>query len=288
MGELKHYGIPGMIWGVRNGPPYPLGSNQKSTTEKSKTYQDKRYGNSYESKGANFIRSKANLDGMVDPGLIVLGVKALVAIGLLIAAPIISKKQTEKPVEDDNKKVEDEIKSNKEKNGKFEDIPKIIGKHSPEEDMEAVNPHFLDGPEYQSNCTMCTAAYELRRRGYDVEASTSKHGRNIVDYAKWFGYTKEEVSYNGYDKLKIAFKDMPNGARGNISSQVGPFYSGHSMSWEKIKDKIVIRDCQENTVYYNIDTILNSDASYYYMYRTDNATINEELIMDAVRPRGNK
>jgi len=31
---IKHYGIQGMHWGVRNGPPYPLTSRQMSSSER--------------------------------------------------------------------------------------------------------------------------------------------------------------------------------------------------------------------------------------------------------------
>lgn len=31
---LKHYGIPGMRWGVQNGPPYPLTNSTKSPSER--------------------------------------------------------------------------------------------------------------------------------------------------------------------------------------------------------------------------------------------------------------
>ena len=38
--ELYHYGVKGMKWGVRNGPPYPLDKSKKSGKMKSTIIQD--------------------------------------------------------------------------------------------------------------------------------------------------------------------------------------------------------------------------------------------------------
>lgn len=40
--ELLHYGILGMKWGQRNGPPYPLKGRQLSSSERYKRYKKKR------------------------------------------------------------------------------------------------------------------------------------------------------------------------------------------------------------------------------------------------------
>lgn len=41
--ELYHHGIKGMVWGVMNGPPYPLSSEQKSYSEKKQARMDKKW-----------------------------------------------------------------------------------------------------------------------------------------------------------------------------------------------------------------------------------------------------
>jgi len=49
-------------------------------------------------------------------------------------------------------------------------IKPIVGDHSIADDINATNPHFNDGREWQDNCQRCVTTYEARRRGYDVTA----------------------------------------------------------------------------------------------------------------------
>lgn len=50
--------------------------------------------------------------------------------------------------------------------------PRIVGEHSIEDDLRAVNPNFTEDPNspWHNNCQRCVMVYEARRRGYDVEA----------------------------------------------------------------------------------------------------------------------
>ena len=49
------------------------------------------------------------------------------------------------------------------------------------------NPNYAKGEEYQTNCQRCIWAYEMRRRGYDVEAKPRT--RSMTDPAYNRGWT---------------------------------------------------------------------------------------------------
>lgn len=129
------------------------------------------------------------------------------------------------------------------KNVKHSEFP-----YSIDEDVIQVNPkhNFYDFDErYEYNCSECTAIYELRRRGYDVESNgESGLGANHEKYNtdKRFELFYEDPKINrfppakndseAYRQLENTFAEMPPGSRGDLSFQWKDG-GGHSIAWEK-------------------------------------------------------
>lgn len=269
---LAHHGILGQKWGKRNGPPYPLKSGAHTNAEKTGR------GKSVASGILDVAGNKSVAGFYADPA-VVLVVAQVVSYAAFIGTAVIAQKVQYK----------NEVKNNKNSN-ESNIQKKIKGEHSPEEDLKAVNPDFTDTKDIGArvNCTMCSTAYELRRRGYDVIAQKSKIGRTPADAAKWFNIDKKDISeFKTRDAFTNALSKEPDGARGLTFTAYGPFGSHHCMIWEKNNGKITISDGQDNMPPKSIvDSGISAKASIPYRYiRTDNASINWEGIRDAVKER---
>lgn len=258
--DLYHHGIKGQKWGVRNGPPYPL--KQSKVTIKSKS-------------------STSPFAGDYKTELIKLGVSLVATIAFKKIGKMLAERSAENQLRTD-------VEMNKRLN--TSNIKKrITYSHSEEQDMKEINPDYDKGYiENSMNCTMCTTAYELRRRGYDVRANTTTIGRPMEEVATWFNLDNSAIQESKkYSDIKAKLEKEPEGARGNIFSGVGLFDAYHSMVWEKKNGKIVIRDCQSNELYDSIDSsIINPYSNKPYKYiRTDNAALNWDNLRDSVVER---
>ena len=272
--ELYHHGIQGQKWGKRNGPPYPLSPNKYSNSEKASSSVD---GKAYASRALSKIGNQ-KVDGM-DPVTAMYLAQAAISVAIIVGAKVKAESNYKKDVDNNIKNNNTNIQK------------KIKGPHSEDKDMEKINPDYKNPDDISArmNCTMCSAAYELRRRGYDVVANKTSQGRKDKDYASWFNVDiKTAPHFRAYDKFAEALLTEPEGSRGFLAVGCGTFDSGHCMIWEKKSGNIIVRDCQSNTQYNSLgESCVNKNSSITYRYfRTDNADINWDKIRDGVVERG--
>lgn len=228
---IKHHGILGQKWGVRNGPPYPLSKEQHSKSEID----------------AGWEKSLNKTSGLITK----------YALG----------------------KTNDSVKD-------FSSIKKIEGKHSREEDVKKINPKFGKERGTTMNCTMCSAAYEMRRRGYDVKAALSERGETTSKQMKWFNLSRRDIyTTKSYSDFKNKLSSMPSGSRGFLNSDCGRFHSRHCLVWEIVNGDLKIFDCQNGTIYQDLldSPICVNTYTNYEIVRTDDKEISESAIKTAIR-----
>lgn len=106
-----------------------------------------------------------------------------------------------------------------------ENYKRIIGNHDIDTDVKASNPHYSEGLKYQDNCQRCVWAYEMRRRGYDVEALPSLADSDTLPYMMnprgW-----PEVLKNGRDELIIPEGRTGKAIKKNIEHQMEEWGDG--------------------------------------------------------------
>ena len=127
---------------------------------------------------------------------------------------------------------------------------------SPDVDMAACNPKYSKGGVYKNNCISCALAYDLRRRGYDVEsAPIDTTGANNGSLPVQLGFYKGEKleTFEVPKDPDAAMKQFVNqilkygdGSRGmlRIRWKNG---DGHAAVWEVDNGSVIVRDPQNNT-----------------------------------------
>jgi len=130
---------------------------------------------------------------------------------------------------------------------------RIEGKHSVQQDLAAVNPNFkTDIEEYAFNCGNCTAAYEMRRRGFDVEAMPRKF-MIVEEWMDLFDGFMPEMPLSGTNAEAVAEIEQKillwgEGARGTVYGEYEAWgmYNGgaHFFSIEVSGGKVMFVDGQ--------------------------------------------
>lgn len=183
----------------------------------------------------------------------------------------------------------------------IDEMPKKTTEMSYDEDQKMVNPDY--NPEdsfYSTNCAYCSATWDLRRRGYDVEAqpALSTYDTTIDEIASWYGATVEDVygiasgtlSTNDPKECADAMEgwllEEGDGSYGNFIM----YWNGggaHSVVWTVENNTVMIRDTQLNTVD-TYDDYMESHKDYlacYFYLRTDNRELSPAILEVARRRR---
>lgn len=162
------------------------------------------------------------------------------------------------------------------------------------EDAAAIaNPHFKEGPEFQNNCVRCVQAYELARRGYDVEALPAPMQRGEHDFTRQSILLGNEIFktpgggvlrisiYSTRGELEDSIQKAPIGARFSITVKQSET-SGHIFCAERVDGGIRYIDPQNPKR--DGQTMLSDCVQDCFMLlRMDNVDINPDKLSEAVK-----
>ena len=135
-------------------------------------------------------------------------------------------------------------------------------KISPEIALSGTNPNYASGKEYQTNCQRCVPTYEMRRRGYDVEAlgNFDKNFGNLVNIQKMWESGDQDMYLNfrlnkdtrKFENLNISlFKEYLKNIEPGERHQIGWVWrgrEGHTIIVENVKGSLKFIDPQTSKI----------------------------------------
>lgn len=279
--ELRHYGVKGMKWGVRryqdkNGRLTSAGKKRYSTNSKN---NDEATPEEQQKRGLTDKQKKILKVGAIAAGT------ALAAYGTYkLYGAYTGKGQAVDPTTGFRMLNKDMTDAEHLKTINPGRIKLFSTKYK--------NKEIIEGSS--SNCMLCTTAWELRKRGYDVHAGYSKNG---FTPAQLFPLLYDD--YNGTSKVSpltqrgdtkachdLASRIISNlkeqggpGSRGNIMVYWDGDLGGHSMIWENRDGKFSFFDGQTGQQYKSFaEEILKytSTSKPVEILRTDNLKLTDD------------
>lgn len=166
-------------------------------------------------------------------------------------------------------------------------------KISPQLALSGTNPNYDKAREYQINCQRCVPTYEMRRRGYDVEAlgNYDKRLSSLINIRKMWGVKNDEIFRNyrknesgELENLNIAYfkeylKNIENGER----HQIGWLWreeSGHTILVERKSGVLKFIDPQTNKVrnFKEFQDWTKTSKGIFWAFRIDNRELDKNMI----------
>lgn len=159
--------------------------------------------------------------------------------------------------------------------------------------LSGTNPNYAKAREYQINCQRCVPTYEMRRRGYDVEAlgNYDKRLSSLINIRKMWGVKSDEIFRNyrknesgELENLNIAYfkeylKNIENGER----HQIGWLWrgeSGHTILVERKSGVLKFIDPQTNKVrnFKEFQDWTKTSKGIFWAFRIDDRELDKNMI----------
>jgi hypothetical protein len=138
-----------------------------------------------------------------------------------------------------------------------------------EDDAKVINPQYKSTKASSSNnCELCTMAYDMRRRGFDVIARQNAPINMLYD----IGSQDMKIIYKGAKEHKVAnerdlyksLKNQPNGSRGACFMSWDK-NSGHVMAYEIINGRPKFIDAQDGMIHDNLKSYPSAPSNMSFM-----------------------
>lgn len=283
--HLAHHGIKGQKWGVKMGPPYPLGQGDHSSCEKrlngwSNTKADKaitEYEKSHKTASKTRSYNVGSTEFTNKNGKFVSGLTNghdfdwKEVVGLALDSASEKKIDYYYPA---SLLANDSTHFGKSYSSFFKD-ERIVAS----EDLKSCNPGFGASGTTQ-NCAKASAAVELMLRGINICAGRQSYPSSVDAQGLWWKGA-EQVNYD-YDDCEDELKSYGPGTSGTLAFGFSD-NSGHCVHWTNSNSgKFSIEDGQNARRFDTLDEMMDAyggdKSKSITTYRLDNCEPNYEMM----------